>query len=242
MKAFLALSCLVLVASVNGANIPRTREGKTLGILQSAGNGALGIASTALGTAGTVARVAGVLIGAKTLAIGLGGKYALYKYLKNKSANNGLHIGGSAGFGLGGAGSHPVISNAADNFSFDNAAVYTPSASTYTSNAAVYPPAATTYDTVVINEPVYAETPVFTNVAAFDNTPVFTNDFAAFDNAQAFANVNNGQIVAAGPFVTEPQFVPQQVSQFVPQQVSQVSFDNVDEYGAPQAPLTRRLS
>ena len=30
---------------------------------------------------------------------------ALYRYLKNKHANDGLHIGGSAGFGLGGAGS-----------------------------------------------------------------------------------------------------------------------------------------
>ena len=30
---------------------------------------------------------------------------ALYKYLKNKANNKGLHIGGSAGFGFGGAGS-----------------------------------------------------------------------------------------------------------------------------------------
>ena len=30
---------------------------------------------------------------------------ALYRYLKNKNANNGLHFGGSAGFGFGGAGS-----------------------------------------------------------------------------------------------------------------------------------------
>lgn len=33
---------------------------------------------------------------------------ALYRYLKNKANNGGLHVGGSAGFGFGGAGSQPT--------------------------------------------------------------------------------------------------------------------------------------
>lgn len=132
-----------------------------------------------------------------------------------------------------------MISNAADHISFGNAGVYSPAVTTYSNNAASYTPVA---ETVVINEPAFAN-----DFATFDNTPVFTNDFAAFDNAQAFANANNGQIVAAGPFVATPQFdanpqfvaTPQFVStpQFVPQQVAAISYDNVDEYGAPQASL-----
>lgn len=184
-KVFLIACAGVLCA--NGAVI-HSRQKRTLGLAQTALEGATGVLSGAGGVLasglGTAAKVGTGLLVGKTLLLGLGGKYALYKYLKNKAAQDGVHVGvaggvgadlpfglpelnvgGSAGFGFGGADNGEIV--------YDSLPVV------YESSPVVYDSAPIVYDSAPV---VYqSSSPV-----VYESSPsVFNSGSAQFDTSSS---------------------------------------------------------
>jgi len=215
----LALSAL----ATDGAAI-HSRQKRTLGLGQTAldlAGGALGAGVGALGSAAKIGT--GLLVG-KTLLLGLGGKYALYKYLKNKSQQDGLHFGVSGGVG----GDLPFIGE--QNFGGSAGFGFGGNGGGYTDVYEV--PAEQTYISSGFASD-YAAAPVVYDVS-YDSAPVVTYDSAP---VVTYASAPVVSYDAVPSYVAAPQ-----VTSF-----PQVSFDTVsapapssydiDSYGAPQADL-----
>jgi hypothetical protein len=225
---FKLLLLLGLSALATQGAVIKSRQKRTVGIATAALNAAAGLGTAAVGTAAGVAAGAAqvgrsVLI-AKPLILGLAGKYALFKYLSNKKRNEGLHIGGSAGFGLGGhniGGSAGFgIGGQANDFGYSDSVV---------ENVESYPTVSdVTYESVP--QVVYDQQP--TVVYEQQPTVVYEQQPTVVYDQQPTVQV------VQQPAVQVFRQPAVQVVETVQQPAPAFDFDsNIDSYGAPAAPL-----
>jgi len=227
MKAYTAIICLLSVVSVHCAP-SSAREGKTLGLAVTAANAGLGLAG---GVASTAVKVGGGLLAAKLAAkpiiLGLGAKYLLFKHLASKNGGNGLHFGGSAGLGIGGGANGGSQGQFAAG---QSASSYVPAEPQIIQSFSSEPQivseisAPVSYD--VVSSPGLVQQSSFVSAPA-----VFSEqDFISTAPIVSQPTFVSGPVVAfdsSAPVVSQNSFVSGPV----------VAFDNVDEYGAPSAPL-----
>jgi len=227
MKAYTAIICLLSVVSVHCAP-SSAREGKTLGLAVTAANAGLGLAG---GVASTAVKVGGGLLAAKLAAkpiiLGLGAKYLLFKHLASKNGGNGLHFGGSAGLGIGGGANGGSQGQFAAG---QSASSYVPAEpqiiQPYVSEPQIVSEisAPVTYDVVsspgVVQESSFVSAPaVFSQQDFISTAPIVSQP--TFVSGPVVAFDSSAPVVSQNSFVSGPV----------------VAFDNVDEYGAPSAPL-----
>jgi len=237
MKAYTAIICLLSVVSVHCAP-SSAREGKTLGLAVTAANAGLGLAG---GVASTAVKVGGGLLAAKLAAkpiiLGLGAKYLLFKHLASKNGGNGLHFGGSAGLGIGGGANGGSQGQFAAG---QSASSYVPAEPQIIQSYSSEPQ---------IIQPYVSEPQIVSEISAPVSYDVVSSPGVVQESSfvSAPAVFSQQDFISTAPIVSQPTFVSGPVVAFdssapVVSQNSFVSgpvvaFDNVDEYGAPSAPL-----
>ncbi|XP_023334236.1 uncharacterized protein LOC111705799 [Eurytemora carolleeae] len=183
------------------------RQKRTLGVLSTAADAVAPV----LSGFGTAAGIGTALVGAKAVALGLGGKYLLYKYL---TRDDGVHVGVSGGVGANlPFGLPEVNAGASAGFGFGG------------SDDGVYvvdPPYS------VVSSDVYSSPITYSSPVSYDAAPQVTYS----SPAQVVSYNTAPQVSYSAPAQVVSYDTAPQVSYSAP-----VSFDNVDSYGAPQAPL-----